>query len=416
MEVLTIGEKIKRTRKYKGLTLKDLSSSTLSISKLSGIENNKLEADKEILEYLSMKLQVPTIFLNENIEEQLINNYNELLENEISERDLKDIFYNLNYSKRNNYFEVSFKFTHLLIEYYLLLDELEKIQIEIGNYYNFLSKANTKENYITYVLDLGIYLYKCGEYKESLNHLEYVRGNINQINYLDMYYKSSYYSLIINFILKEEEKSKEILRELEGKISEGFYSKYIGEIFAFKAITNYSKNDNIYEEYKNKAIEKLKDSNRGFDGLINFAMIMMKRQGNKDGIKILVNTFNLIPKTDMKKFLEISIKIIDLLIENSAYNLIEKIIDEVLNVAISSNNDYYIEKSYFYKSLIASYKGENEKKDLYICLSFEFLKRVGSTKEVYERYMYLGNMYYNSGNNQESLNYFNLALKLKNKL
>ena len=48
MEILSTGEKIKRSRIYKGVTLKELCANEISISKMSCIENGKVKADKDI--------------------------------------------------------------------------------------------------------------------------------------------------------------------------------------------------------------------------------------------------------------------------------------------------------------------------------------------------------------------------------
>ena len=42
MEILSTGEKIKRARVYQGITLKELCSDEISISKMSCIENGKI--------------------------------------------------------------------------------------------------------------------------------------------------------------------------------------------------------------------------------------------------------------------------------------------------------------------------------------------------------------------------------------
>ena len=49
MEILSTGEKIKRARVYKGITLKELCRDRISISKMSCIENGKIKADEESL-------------------------------------------------------------------------------------------------------------------------------------------------------------------------------------------------------------------------------------------------------------------------------------------------------------------------------------------------------------------------------
>jgi len=45
MEILSTGEKIKRARIYKRITLKELCGEEISISKMSCIENGKIKAD-----------------------------------------------------------------------------------------------------------------------------------------------------------------------------------------------------------------------------------------------------------------------------------------------------------------------------------------------------------------------------------
>ena len=42
MEILSTGQKIKRARIYKGITLKELCNDSISISKMSCIENEKI--------------------------------------------------------------------------------------------------------------------------------------------------------------------------------------------------------------------------------------------------------------------------------------------------------------------------------------------------------------------------------------
>ena len=58
MEILSTGEKIKRARVYKGITLKELCGDKISISKMSCIENGKVKADDEILKYIAKKIYI----------------------------------------------------------------------------------------------------------------------------------------------------------------------------------------------------------------------------------------------------------------------------------------------------------------------------------------------------------------------
>ena len=55
MEILSTGEKIKRARVYQGITLKELCSDEISISKMSCIENGKIK------DVIIRKLKIATL-------------------------------------------------------------------------------------------------------------------------------------------------------------------------------------------------------------------------------------------------------------------------------------------------------------------------------------------------------------------
>ena len=58
MEILSTGDKIKRARVYKGITLKELCGDRISISKMSCIENGKVKADNDIIKYIADKMDI----------------------------------------------------------------------------------------------------------------------------------------------------------------------------------------------------------------------------------------------------------------------------------------------------------------------------------------------------------------------
>ena len=74
MEILSTGEKIKRSRIYKGITLKELCGDKISISKMSCIENGKVKADKDIIQYIADKIGVDFKYLVQDVYEQIEDN------------------------------------------------------------------------------------------------------------------------------------------------------------------------------------------------------------------------------------------------------------------------------------------------------------------------------------------------------
>ena len=74
MEILSTGEKIKRARIYKGVTLKELCGEKISISKMSCIENGKIKADEDVLKFIADKLDIDFEYLVQDVYEQISNN------------------------------------------------------------------------------------------------------------------------------------------------------------------------------------------------------------------------------------------------------------------------------------------------------------------------------------------------------
>ena len=57
-----------------------------------------------------------------------------------------------------------------------------------------------------------------------------------------------------------------------------------------------------------------------------------------------------------------------------------------------------------------------ESQEIYMNLSLDVLMKIGNTKDIYKRYIDLGNMYYKMNNIEESVEYFNLAARLSKKI
>ena len=77
MEVLSIGEKVRKLRIKKGVRLKDICSKNLSISKISCIENNKIRADECSLKILANKLGTSYEYLSKDVDDQIFEKISE---------------------------------------------------------------------------------------------------------------------------------------------------------------------------------------------------------------------------------------------------------------------------------------------------------------------------------------------------
>ena len=119
MNFLSTGEKIKRARIYKGVTLKELCKSDISISKMSCIENDKVKADEWILEMVAERLELNIEYLLHNDIMELEASTQRLREKNLTEKDFEDIKERLDYCLAKDYNELSFKFIHILLKHIL---------------------------------------------------------------------------------------------------------------------------------------------------------------------------------------------------------------------------------------------------------------------------------------------------------
>ena len=70
MNILSLGEKIKKLRKEQNMTLKELAGDRITAAQISHIERDKSHTSHELLEYLANKLGVSVDYLLETKEMQ----------------------------------------------------------------------------------------------------------------------------------------------------------------------------------------------------------------------------------------------------------------------------------------------------------------------------------------------------------
>ncbi|KZL89779.1 helix-turn-helix domain-containing protein [Clostridium magnum] len=155
MEILSTGEKIKRARIYKGYTLKDLCEEKISVSKMSCIENDKIKPEEWILDFIAEKLQIDSRYLKQDIRDQVIKNVKDIEKHRNSNKYEDSLEYNLAFIEEYSYYDISFDIMHLLFNYYLDENKIEKIQLVMSKYYDYLQKCFSEERAATYYMDIA---------------------------------------------------------------------------------------------------------------------------------------------------------------------------------------------------------------------------------------------------------------------
>lgn len=156
MEILSTGEKIKRARIYKGITLKELCGDKISISKMSCIENGKIKVDSDTLQYIAKKLDVEYDYLVQDVYDQLQVNLELLRSSSVEHNQIEEfIKYNLEYALEYSYYDFAFELIHKIFSYYVTENKIENIQLIISQYYELFQKTNLESNILVYYNDMA---------------------------------------------------------------------------------------------------------------------------------------------------------------------------------------------------------------------------------------------------------------------
>ncbi|MBE6062328.1 MAG: transcriptional regulator [Clostridium butyricum] len=422
MEILSTGEKIKRARIFKGITLKELCEDKISIAKMSCIENGKAKADKELLEYIAEKIDIDFEYLVEDVYEQITNNLENIKRNiwcDIeSENKIKD---NLSYAIKYKYFDLAFELIHILFSYYVEDNKVENIQLIVSQYYDLYQRNNKPKNTYIYFKDMARYLFQNGEYIEAASYYSKLREMMSNQNEKDFdkndYCLISYNEALCFKQLNKFEEAYDILSNVIECVDNLIDEEYKGDIYHIYAILCIKLRKNCADNYKKKAYDYQKFNpislalSHGEYGKYYFEI------GERDkAISEIEEGIKIFPNDNECKNVEFLNYCTHLFIENKEFEVANKLAEEALDMAIITDNIKLIEKSYYLKGTILQKMDKHSEAEKYMNLSLDALFKFGSREERKNRYYEMANLYYKLGSTTDSLKYFNLALNVDKKI
>ena len=420
MEILSTGEKIKRARVYQGITLKELCSDEISISKMSCIENGKIKADSEILHYISKKLDIDYNYLVQDVYEQIEENLNLLRKNEVPLDKIDEfINYSLEYAMDYSYLDLAFELIHRLFNFYVENNKIENIQLLISQYYDLYQKSSNDENTLIYYNDMASFFMKTKEYNEAINYFSKMREIIEENGIKDK--KSYIYTCLREGLCYKE--TNEIQESYNKIISAVKYIDYIedpkdkGKIYQEFATLNILLNKVETDKYINLARKYQGDdlvevaNSKAENGKYYFAI-----RDNVKAIDEIREAIDIFPKESEREYVKFLIKCIDTLYCNNEIDLAFSICDTALNLAICFNDLHLIERAYYFKGMLLQKNKRYREAEMYMNLSTDFLFRFANKEERYKRYLEMADLYYNLNESKECIKYFTLAMNLEKKL
>ena len=417
MEILSTGEKIKRARIYKGLTLKEICDNKISVSKMSCIENDKIKPELWILQFISKKLGVDAEYLEQDVREQLQRNV-EVLENNKTDAKYEDkLIYNLGFAEKYKYYDLAFKAMHLLFAFYINNEKKEKLQANNSKYYEFFQKCCIEENRVIYYNDIARYLFCMEEYLQAANYFNNVRKTTKESGDLPLLAKSTYNEAACHLTLENYERAYEIAVRLEEliKYMDGDLKK--AEAYQMLAMLSLRMDKGRFKEFEEKSYELYKDSNESKAyAIYNYAVVMFKVGLKESAVEYTRKALECLPQDNKENYIRFAIYAIEALIDYEELEQAQQVCDTTLNYAIALDDIRYIEKAYYFKAIIMDKQDNLISSEMYMNLSLDALVKFGDKQEVYKRYMDMGNMYHKLGYISESLKYFSLALSLEKKI
>ncbi|NLK94600.1 MAG: helix-turn-helix domain-containing protein [Clostridiales bacterium] len=416
MEILSTGQKIKRARIYKGITLKELCKDKISISKMSCIENGKIEADEETIKYIADVIEVDYEYLAKDVYDQIKGYTKEIEESKEHidnyEKKANDI---ISYAMDYEYYDLALELMHNLFSYHIENEKYDENEKLISKYYSIYEKSINDKSTITYFMDIGIYLFNKEEYAEAYIYFSKIL-DLNVVNidkniktYLmikyrqaECLYKSSKYDLA--------EKCLEEIILIEKMEFKNIDGAKVYNLFSLVLIRQ-CKIDG--EKFKEKAIELTKDTKDLLARMhLEYGKAYYYVGNNTEAINEIKESIKLYPKDNDVEYAKFINEAIEILIEKGEIDIALENIEDSLNIAISTNNIKLIERAYYLKACTLQKQDKFQQSEMYMNLSIDALFKFGSKKERYKRYIDMANLYYKIGNINDAIKYFNIALAI----
>ena len=420
MEILSTGEKIKRARIYKRITLKELCGEEISISKMSCIENGKIKADDECLKYISDKLQIDYSYLVQDVYEQIKDNIKSVKKSKHSLEKIESIIkYNLDYSFRYNFNDLALELIHILFKLYIKDNKIEKLQLLISKYFDLYQHATNNEQIIIYYSDMAEFFVKTKEYHEAISYYSRIIQiyEKDQIKFDDKYIYACFYEGICYKNINLIEESYKCLKKIIDKEALFKNDNDKGDYYHEFAIVNILLYIGEADKYLNIALDYKKDDMKV---LAKFKAengdIYFKVHKDDKALIELEDAAKIYPREDVRGCGEFLIKCIDILYKNNKYDEAFSYISEALNLAIDIDDERLIEKAYYFKGMIHQKLYDYIQAEMYMNLATDFLLRFANNEEKYKRYNEMAELYYNLNELKESIKYFTLAIQIEKKL
>ncbi|MDR0879655.1 MAG: helix-turn-helix domain-containing protein [Clostridioides sp.] len=424
MEILSLGEKIKKLRKRKNMTLKDLAGDRITAAQISHIERDKSNTSYDLLEYLADKLGVNVEYLLETKEVQakkIVDNL--ILSSEISlnnddlfnaeETIRESIELCKEYNLIENFGKCSFLLANIRLkqgDYDLTIDNFEKAL------FYFIRNNDNSNMYKCYV-NIGDIYTKQNLDSVALTHYKFAEVLVEDEKMDDYISLKDLYSKMALAYIKTNKAEKSLkyiekINELEG---ENAGEKEL-ELILMKAnnllkLSRFEESKTMFES----ALSIIKDKNKQqmlADIYLNISDVYIKLGDIEKTIEYSQKSYDLTKESGEYRITDGLFRIVDAYIKKKDYTIAKKYCKITLATAIKSKDkevEYRVLKKY---SEIYAGEGDYATSVEYLNKGVEIVKSLQKSGVLADFYIELGKIYSNISKNKE-LEYYKKGIEIK---
>ena len=405
MEILTLGEKIKRRRKELEMTLKDLAGDRITPGQISLVESGRSNPSMDLLEYLSNALQTSVEYLMESEEtqaEKICIYYEQMAETYILNKEYIDaekyIESALYYTKKYN---LEYREAKNLFLRAIICEEKNELFVAQQLYLSanvIFIKRNNYEKIIRTFLNLGKITLKLKSYHSSTSYLKqaekvYLDNNVgNDFILGEIYYQMAEGYFNVDNIKKAIEYTSLAKEKFEQVQNREEYAKSLMILSQ-----EYSKNGDILNavKYSKKTLDAYKEIEKEKNiSLIenNIGKLFYEADNIEEAFKHYQIAKDIRIKNKDKDVIETLINICKAYLKIKEINKCEDILKEIEILIDDNDIEQVIEKNILYYRVYTIKENFNDAE--YILLhTFNMAKSNGLYKKAAEISVLIGRHY-----------------------
>jgi Predicted transcriptional regulator with C-terminal CBS domains len=424
MEILSLGEKLKRRRKELDMTLKDLAGERITPGQISLVESGKSNPSMDLLEYLADTLKTSVEYLMESEEtqaekiclyyENIAESY--LLNNDISvsEKYIENALYyaekyNLDYRKARNLF--------LRAKIYMEKSELPLAQQFFLSANVIFIKQNCFKDIIDTFLNLGKITFDLKAYHSSNSYFQQAEkvfadndiGDDFVLGEIYYYIASTYFKLekmdkAINYSFLAKEKFNQLDNKREYAKTLLMLAEELGKKGDLNNAIKYSKRTlEVFKELDDLSFVSEIENNLG--------KLFYEFENIEESFTHLMKAREIRLKNNDSRINETLINICENYIRLKDVNNCNRLLDEILEHIVDGDNtgllSYYMLK--YRVELLQNYYVKSEDT---LLTALNFARNMDCTKQAAEISIILGKFYIDNKREKEAAEYLNSGVEL----